>query len=28
VLRHHFLREIGIPPVAYRRAFTKQPASA
>ena len=28
VLRHHFQREIGIPPVAYRRAFTKQPASA
>jgi transcriptional regulator GlxA family with amidase domain len=28
VLRHHFQREIGIPPVAYRRAFAKQPASA
>ena len=28
VLRHHFQREIGIPPVAYRRAFAKQPVSA
>ena len=28
VLRHHFQRQIGIPPVAYRRAFTKQPVSA
>lgn len=28
VLRHHFQRQIGIPPVSYRRAFTKQPASA
>ncbi|GAA1976480.1 helix-turn-helix domain-containing protein [Terrabacter lapilli] len=28
VLRHHFQREIGVPPIAYRRAFTKQPASA
>lgn len=28
VLRHHFQREIGIPPVAYRRAFAKHPASA
>ena len=28
VLRHHFQREIGIPPVAYRRAFAKHPATA
>jgi transcriptional regulator GlxA family with amidase domain len=28
VLRHHFQRQIGIPPVAYRRAFTKHPVSA
>jgi transcriptional regulator GlxA family with amidase domain len=28
VLRHHFQREIGIPPVAYRRAFAKHPVSA
>src|SRR6478672_8435712 len=28
VLRHHFQREIGVPPITYRRAFTKQPASA
>ena len=28
VLRHHFQRQIGIPPVAYRRAFSKQPATA
>jgi transcriptional regulator GlxA family with amidase domain len=28
VLRHHFQHQIGIPPVAYRRAFTKQPVSA
>ena len=28
VLRHHFQRQIGIPPVAYRRAFAKQPVSA
>ncbi|MFC7597738.1 GlxA family transcriptional regulator [Terrabacter sp. GCM10028922] len=28
VLRHHFQRQIGIPPVSYRRAFTKQPVSA
>lgn len=28
VLRHHFQREIGIPPVAYRRAFAKQPVPA
>ncbi|GGN06570.1 putative transcription regulator, AraC family protein [Terrabacter tumescens] len=28
VLRHHFQRQIGIPPVAYRRAFARQPATA
>ena len=28
VLRHHFQREIGLPPVAYRRAFAKHPATA
>ena len=28
VLRHHFQRVVGIPPVAYRRAFAKHPASA
>ncbi|MEW1951870.1 helix-turn-helix domain-containing protein [Terrabacter sp. NPDC080008] len=27
VLRHHFQREIGIPPAAYRRAFAHQPAA-
>ena len=28
VLRHHFQRQIGIPPVAYRRAFARQPVTA
>jgi transcriptional regulator GlxA family with amidase domain len=28
VLRHHFQRQIGLPPVAYRRAFAKHPATA
>jgi transcriptional regulator GlxA family with amidase domain len=28
VLRHHFQRQIGVPPQAYRKAFTRQPASA
>jgi AraC family transcriptional regulator, transcriptional activator FtrA len=28
VLRHHFQREIGIPPVTYRRAFARHPATA
>jgi transcriptional regulator GlxA family with amidase domain len=28
VLRHHFQREIGIPPVSYRRAFARHPATA
>ena len=25
ILRHHFQREIGVPPLAYRRAFTREP---
>ena len=28
LLRHHFQRQIGVPPVDYRRAFTKHPVSA
>lgn len=28
VLRHHFQRQIGVPPLSYRKAFTRQPASA
>ncbi len=28
LLRHHFQRQIGLPPVAYRRAFAKHPATA
>jgi transcriptional regulator GlxA family with amidase domain len=27
VLRHHFVRERGVPPLAYRRAFVSSPAS-
>ncbi len=26
LLRHHFLRQVGIPPVDYRRSFGRQPA--
>jgi len=28
VLRHHFQRVVGVPPVTYRRAFSRHPASA
>src|SRR6478735_7018400 len=28
VLRHHFQRQIGVPPLSYRKTFTRQPASA
>ncbi|GAB3051873.1 helix-turn-helix domain-containing protein [Intrasporangium mesophilum] len=27
VLRHHFQRQIGLPPVQYRRAFARQPVA-
>ncbi|MER7072847.1 helix-turn-helix domain-containing protein [Terrabacter sp. NPDC000476] len=27
VLRHHFSREIGVPPVTYRRAFAHEPGA-
>ena len=26
ILRHHFQRRLGVPPVSYRRTFTREPA--